>query len=109
MYLQQQTGELKDNPCARTVCGHYELDERAYMSDPSRPKPYRPRGAVDGKVCDSDTAKNLSFWARWGTSCGKPFIAQEFLDSHPQWGYLKGYLIDRPHQEWAPFSAGQTK
>jgi hypothetical protein len=107
VYLQQQTGELKDNPCARTVCGHYELDDRAYMSDPSRPKPYRPRGAVDGKVCDSDMAKNLSFWARWGSSCGKPFIAEEFLKNHPQWGYLEGYLFDRPHQEWAQFSAGQ--
>jgi len=109
VYYQQQTGEWKDNPCARTVCGHYELDDRAYMSDPSRPKPYRPRGAVDGKVCDSEMAQKLSFWARWGTSCGKPFIAKEFLKKHPQWMYLDGYLFDRPQQEWTPFSAGQGK
>lgn len=34
---------------------------------------------------------------------------EEFLDKYPQWGYLKGYLSDRPHQEWTHFSAGQKK
>lgn len=97
----------KENPCSRTVCGHFELDDRAYMSDPSLPKPYQPLGAVDGKVCDSNMAENLSFWARWGNSCGMPFDAHKFLDKHPQWNYLEGYLFSRPHQDWTKFSAGQ--
>jgi L-ribulose-5-phosphate 4-epimerase len=48
VYLKKE-----DNPCARCVCSHYELDAREYMSDPSRPKPFQPRGALDGNVIDS--------------------------------------------------------
>jgi len=108
VYLQQRGDPNWENhPCARTVDGHYELDDRAYMSDPSRPKPYQPRGAVDGKVCDSEMAENLSFWARWGSSCGMEFDAETFLDEHPQWDYLRGYLFSRPPQPWTEFCAGE--
>ncbi len=95
------------NPSSRTVDGHYELDPRAYMSDPSRPKPYQPRGAVDGKVLTSALARKMSFWARWGNSSGMPFDAEEFLRLHPQWDHLRGYLFDRPAQPWVLFTAGQ--
>ncbi len=95
------------NPCSRTVDGHYELDPRQFMSDPSRPKPYQPRGTMDGKAMDSDMAANLSFWARWGNSSGLPFVAAEFFRHNIQWEYLKGYLFDRPSQPWVQFTAGQ--
>jgi len=97
----------EENPCSRTVDGHYELDNRAYMSQPGRPLPYQPRGAVDGKVMDSELAEQMSFWARWGNSSGMPFNADEFLKEHIQWSHLKGYLYSRPSQPWAPFKAGQ--
>lgn len=97
----------RTNPCSRTVDGHYELDPRQFMSDPSRPKPYQPRGTVDGKTMDSDMAAKMSFWARWGNSSGMPFDAAQFLRQNIQWEYLKGYLFDRPHQPWARFVAGQ--
>jgi len=29
----------------------------------------------------------------------------EFIDLHPQYNWLEGYLIDRPSQEWTTFSA----
>ena len=93
----------KENKCSRTVCGHYELDAREYMSDPSRPKPYAPRGAVDGCVADSTMIKNMSFSGRWGSSCGTPFIAAEFLDKNRQWSDLKPYLHDRLEQPWTVF------
>jgi len=95
----------KENPCSRTVDGHYELDAFEYW--PSR-QPYRPMGAVDGKVTDSDMAKKLSFWARWGSSCGMPFDARKFLAEHTQWSHLEGYLKDRPSQPWTSFSAGES-
>ncbi|KYK34634.1 MAG: hypothetical protein AYK19_22570 [Theionarchaea archaeon DG-70-1] len=109
VYPVETEADTSINPCSRTVCGHYELDDRAYMSDPSRPKPYQPRGAVDGKVCDSGMAENLSFWARWGNSCGMEFDADTFLDNHPQWDYLRGYLFSRSSQDWTQFSAGQNQ
>ena len=94
----------KTNPCSRTCCSHYELDNRAFMSDPSRPKPYQPRGALDGNVCDSTLGKHMSFVLRWGNSCGMSFDKDKFCDKHPEWGYLRKYLHDRPKQPWTLFS-----
>jgi hypothetical protein len=94
----------KENPCSRTICSHYEMDAREYMSDPSRPKPYQPRGALDGNVCDTTMAKNMSFCLRWGNSCGTPFDKNKFCDEHREWAYLREYLDDRPHQPWTVFS-----
>ena len=94
----------KENPCSRTVCSHYELDAREYMSDPTRPKPYQPRGALDGNVCDTTMAKNMSFSLRWGNSCGIPFDKNKFCDEHREWAYLREYLEDRPQQPWTVFT-----
>ena len=94
----------KENPCSRTVCAHYELDAREYMSDPSRPKPFQPRGALDGNVCDSTMAKNMSFSLRWGDSCGTPFYKDTFCNEHREWAYLRPYLNDRPQEPWTTFT-----
>jgi len=90
--------------CSRTICSHYELDAREYMSDPSRPKPYEPRGAVDGNVCDSNMARKMSFLVRWGSSCGTAFDKNKFCNRHIQWQYLQPYLHDRKSQPWTIFS-----
>jgi len=95
-----------DNPCSRTVDGHYELDDRAFMSDPSRPKPYAPHGTLDGKVTDSARAAGMSLWARWGNSSGMPFDAERFLREHIQYEDLRGHLRDRPAQPWTLFTGG---
>lgn len=89
---------------SRTVCSHYDLDAREYMSDPSRPKPYAPRGAIDGCVVDSKMAKKMSFELRYGNSCGTPFLKNEFCDRNRQWAHLREYLHDRPQQPWTVFS-----
>jgi hypothetical protein len=96
--------EKDNNPCSRTICSHYELDAREYMSDPSRPKPFAPRGAVDGIVCDTALAKNMSFDARWGSSCGTPFIAAEYFKKHRQYEKFAPYIKDRPSEPWTEFS-----
>jgi hypothetical protein len=93
----------KENPCSRTCCSHYDLDGREYMSDPSRPKPYQPRGALDGNVIDSIMAKDMSFLLRWGNSCGIPFHSKEFCNKNRVWDYLAPYLHDRLTQPWTIF------
>ena len=98
----------KENPCSRTVCSHYELDAREYMSDPSRPKPYQPRGALDGTAANTEMGKNMSFMARYGASCGMPFNAEEFCNKRRQWAYLKPYLMDRPTQPWTLFTTTKS-
>ena len=94
----------KINPSSRTCCSHYELDDRAFMSDPGRPKPFQPRGAVDGIVCDTTLAKQMSFSARWGSSCGIPFQKDIFCAQNIIWRDQLPYLHDRPQQPWTIFS-----
>lgn len=94
----------KVNLCSRTVCSHYELDDRAFMSQSDRPKPYAPRGAVDGKVITSSLARELKFMGIWGSSCGTPFYKDEFCERNLQWESLKPYLHDRISQTWTTFS-----
>ncbi len=101
VYLKKE-----NNPCSRTVEGHYELDAFEYWG---ARVPYQPAGAVDGKVMDSDMAKDLSFWARWGSSSGMSFDAEEFLAEHIQWSHLEGYLKDRPTQPWTLFEVEEAK
>ena len=94
----------KINPSSRTCCGHYELDDRAFMSQADRPKPYQPRGALDGIVCDTTLAKKMSLRARWGSSCGIAFNKTAFCKKHIQWNDQEPYLHDRPSQPWTEFS-----
>jgi len=93
----------KENPCSRTVDSHYELDDRAFMSQSDRPKPFQPRGAVDGKCVDSVTAEKMGFHAKWGSSGSIPFYTDKFIKDNPIWSYLKDYLLDRPNQPWTLF------
>ena len=99
----------KENPCSRTICAHYDMDAREYMSQSDRPKPYQPRGAINGKVCDSTMAKNVSFMGRYGNSCGIPFNKEEFCGKHREWAYLKPYLHDRPQQPWVLCAITKTQ
>ena len=92
------------NPCSRTVCSHYELDDRAFMSDPSRPKPFQPRGSLDSKVCDTTLCKKMGFMGRWGTACGIPFDKTEFCKRNIIWADQEPYLHDRPSYPWTEFT-----
>lgn len=96
--------EKDNNPCSRTICSHYDLDAREYMSDPSRPKPFALHGAVDGFVCDSTMAKKMTLNGRWGNSCGIPFKAKDFFKKHRQFENFAPYIKDRPSEPWTEFT-----
>ena len=99
VYLKKE-----DNPCSRTVCSHYELDAREYMSQADRPKPYSPHGVVDGIVCDTTMAKKMMFCGKFGSSCDIPFVKDDFCKNHKQWAVFCPYLKDRPTYPWTDFS-----
>ena len=99
----------ENNPCSRTVCSHYDLDAREYMSQSDRPKPYSPRGAIDGIVCDSTLAKNMSFIARYGNSCGMAFNKNDFFKKHRQYEKFMPYVKDRPSEPWTEFTITNIK
>ena len=99
----------ENNPCSRTVCSHYDLDAREYMSQADRPKPFAPHGAVDGIVCDSNMTKKMSFDARFGNSCGTPFVVSEYCKQHRQYERFCPFIKDRPTQPWTTFSSSKNK
>ena len=92
-----------NNPGSRTICSHYDLDAREYMSQSDRPVPYAPHGAVDGIVCDTNLANNMSFVGRYGNSCGTPFIKDKYCKEHIQFSNVCYFLKDRPSQPWTKF------
>ena len=99
----------KINPCSRTCCSHYDLDQREYMSQSDRPLPYQPRGALDGIVCSTALARRMGLSARWGSSCGMPFYAKEFFERNIQWKQQAPYVVDRPHQPWTVFTCAKRR
>jgi hypothetical protein len=103
VYLRKE-----NNPCSRTVCSHYEIDAREYMSQSDRPKPFAPHGVVDGFVVDTTLARKMSFIGRYGNSCGTPFNKDEYCDRHIQWNIFRPYLLDRPTQEWTEFAISSS-
>ncbi len=100
MYLE------KEKPGSRTICGHHELDDG---SVPLSRGAYYPGGAVDGKVVDSEMAKNWRFWAKWGSSCDIGFNANEFLEKRTQYDWLRGYLKDLPAEPWTIFPVKENE
>jgi len=90
----------KEQAGGRTLCGHFELDDG---SVPGTGRAFRPSGAFDGKVVDSDMAKAWQLWAKWGGSCDTGFNAAGFLQKHPQYDWLQGHLPDMPPQLWTVF------
>lgn len=90
----------KDNPCSRSICAHYDLDKREYMSQENRPKPYQPKGAVDAKICSSSLCNKMQFMARWGNACGTDFRKDEFCNLRREWEYQRAYMEDRLKQPW---------
>lgn len=90
----------KDNPCSRSICAHYDLDKREYMSQEGRPKPYQPKGAVDAKIGTSSMCDKMQFMARWGNACGTDFKKDDFCDLRREWEYQRPFLEDRLQQPW---------
>jgi hypothetical protein len=90
----------KDNPCSRSICAHYDLDKREYMSQEGRPKPYQPKGAVDAKIGTSSMCDKMQFMARWGNACGTDFKKDDFCDLRREWEYQRPFLEDRLKEPW---------
>jgi hypothetical protein len=93
-------------PGGRTLCGHFELDREP--AGPWPGVPFGPAGTVDAKVVDASLARQMSFAARWGAACGRPFDAAKFLAAHPQFDWMRDILPSRPAQPWTVFRAGET-
>ncbi|MGA1847708.1 MAG: C45 family autoproteolytic acyltransferase/hydrolase [Thermoplasmatota archaeon] len=87
------TVEEKINPCSHTLCGHVE-NASGY-----------PHGSMDGKVTNRSMVQRMEIWARFGHSCGQPFIVADHSREHPEYAFddLRD-IIPRPYASFSPFS-----
>lgn len=98
--------EAKNHPCGHTLCSHLDMDPANPLNHAGQP-PFYPWGSADGKVVDAGLAAKMSFVARYGHPCGMDFIADDFLEKHPQYNWLEGILKDMRSHKWAIFRKGK--
>jgi hypothetical protein len=80
----------QEQKSSRGICKHSEAD--------TKDQPVKPYGAVDGKVVCTRLAKQMTFWGRFGSSCGRIFRAKSFTRKHPK--YINTHLKDLPEEPW---------
>jgi hypothetical protein len=97
----------KLQPNERTLCGHVDNSPRGVKEwgwDA-----YNPGGAVQGKATDSAMAAKMSFVARAGHPCGADFLAEPFLEHHPEYLWQRPLLRDMKAGPWTVFTSGQKE
>ena len=97
--------EKKNQPNERALCGHVDASPRGVKEWGW--EAYNPGGAVQGKATDSAMAAKMSLVARAGHPCGADFLADDFLEHHPEYSWQKPLLRDMKAGPWTTFSAGQ--
>ena len=104
-YERTTLGKRVDQPNERSLCGHVDASPRGVKEwgwDA-----YNPGGAVQGKATDSKMAASMSFVARAGHPCGADFLAEDFLEHHPEYSWQKPLLRDMKAGPWTTFGAGE--
>jgi hypothetical protein len=96
----------RDNPGARSLCVHQELEGPLYAGELA---PFTPLGSMDGLVVDSSMAKKMTFAARWGSACGRPFDAQQFMNTHLQFNWMREFTPGREARPWITVKAVDMK
>jgi len=94
----------KGIPDERSLCGHVDKSDRGVKEWAWQP--YNPGGAVQGKAADSSMAAKMSFVARAGHPCGVDFLAEPFLEKHPEFSWQKPLLRDMKAGPWTVFTSG---
>ncbi len=68
--------------------------------------PYFPGGTVQSKVIDATMAGKMELWAALGHHNAPDFVADSFLNAHPEYSWMKGLLKDMPARPWSRFASG---
>jgi phospholipase B-like protein len=100
-------GAPTGQPNERALCGHVDTSPRGVKQWAWNP--YNPGGAVQGKAADSAMAAKMSFVARAGHPCGADFLAEPFLEHHPEYSWQKPLLRDMKAGPWTVFTSGQKQ
>jgi hypothetical protein len=103
----ERNSSSAQKPNERALCGHVDTSPRGVKEwgwDA-----YDPGGAVQGKAADSAMAAKMSFVARAGHPCGADFLADKFLEQHPEYSWQKPLLRDMKAGPWTEFTSGQKQ
>jgi len=85
----------KTHRSERGLCSHNEVVNEDEEWDYSY-----PYGCTDGKVVDAKQAANMSFDGRFGSSCGRIFNANKYIDRHPSFESWRGILPNFYDYDW---------
>ena len=99
--------QKKEEVNERGLCGHVDVSPRGIKEWDWGP--YNPAGAVQGKATDSAMAAKMSFVARAGHPCGADFLAEPFLEHHPEYSWQKPLLRDMKAGPWTVFTSGDKE
>lgn len=80
---------------SRGICNHFESDIQVCCYDP-----YGLYGCTDAKVVSSKLAKNLEFYGRFGSACGRKFSIKKHVSDHPEYKLWLPYVNDIPSWDW---------
>ncbi len=97
----------QSQPDERSLCGHVDASPRGAKEWGW--EPYNPGGAVQGKATDSTMTASMSFVARAGHPCGADFLAEDFLQRHPEFDWQKPLLHDMKAGPWTTFRTGEKE
>lgn len=81
----------KINKQGRCICVHYEEDP-LYG--------YTPAGCTDGKILNTELAKKLNFYGRFGSCCGRKLIIKDYIKKNPQYEKWGKILEDFKSFKW---------
>ncbi|HEV8186833.1 MAG TPA: C45 family peptidase [Pyrinomonadaceae bacterium] len=96
--------EKKDGPNERSLCGVVDSSPRGIPEwDWGK---FFPGGTVQAKAVDGTMTKKMQFWAAMGHPCAPDFVADNFLNEHAEYRWMRGLLRDMKTQPWATFAAG---
>jgi hypothetical protein len=77
------------------VCVHNEFDGTL------KRRSYYMRGCTDGKIINTDMAKNMCFYARFGSACGRAFSVKKHVKKHPKYKSWEPYVDDFKKYRWS--------
>ena len=99
--------EQRQGPDDRSLCGVVDTVERGIPEwDWGK---FFPAGTVQAKVTDARMAAKMQMVAAMGHPCAPDFKAEPFLEAHPEYGWMRGLLIDMKTQPWTTFSSGMGR
>jgi len=85
----------KESPSSRTICRHSDHDNAKKSG-----KPFYPFGSTDGKIVNSENAKHLKFFGRFGHFCGRTFVKNTFIKNHPQYTHMEKWMTNMDSHDW---------